>query len=209
MSKPNDDNSTERNENIFEILDGTISKLNQTKKLFMIMVLSILIIPPIALLVSVSILDNPFRPDEEIFQMKKEIRELKEKNIKLFSGLENLSPEEKEKKINEIVTSQEFKEINEKLEKLSQDKQIMLSEKGIEKQSSDEKNSFEKDYPHGPSIKPLQFITFIISGVWLGIGVRQWIVMSKWTKKYARYKKLQDEVNKKLDDSEDKKDEQS
>jgi hypothetical protein len=36
--------------------------------------------------------------------------------------------------------------------------------------------------------------------VWLGIGIRQWFVLSEWTKKYQRYKKLQDEVDRKLGD---------
>lgn len=47
----------------------------------------------------------------------------------------------------------------------------------------------------------LRIIPLIISAVWLAIGIRQWFVLSEWTKKYERYKKLQDEVDKRLDDN--------
>ncbi len=34
---------------------------------------------------------------------------------------------------------------------------------------------------------------------WIGIGIRQWFVFSKWTKKYKQYKELQKKINEKLD----------
>lgn len=39
--------------------------------------------------------------------------------------------------------------------------------------------------------------------VWIGIGIRQWFVLSKWTKKYRQYKELQKKVDEKLDYDED------
>jgi hypothetical protein len=41
--------------------------------------------------------------------------------------------------------------------------------------------------------------------VWLGIGIRQWFVLSKWSKKYERYKELQKMVDEKLEDVTDNK----
>jgi hypothetical protein len=35
--------------------------------------------------------------------------------------------------------------------------------------------------------------------VWLGVGIRQWIVFSKWSKKYRHYKELQKKVDESLD----------
>lgn len=174
-----------KKENLFEILDGAIARLNKTKKLFVIMILSILIIPPIALLITVSVFDNPFGPHEEIIQMRREFNELNSQYRQLFADIEELSPEEKEKRVSEIVNSPEFVSISEKLEKLSQDERITSNHK------------FVVLFP----IKGPQFVIFIISIVWLGIGIRQWVVLSKWTKKYERYKKLQEEVDKKLEDS--------
>lgn len=35
--------------------------------------------------------------------------------------------------------------------------------------------------------------------VWLGVGIRQWIVFSKWTQKYRLYKELQKKLDERLD----------
>ena len=35
--------------------------------------------------------------------------------------------------------------------------------------------------------------------VWLGVGIRQWIVFSKWTQKYRIYKEVQKKVEENLD----------
>jgi len=59
----------------------------------------------------------------------------------------------------------------------------------------------ERDGPHHRFI-PMRMIPLVVSLVWLGIGIRQWFVLSKWTKKYDRYKDLQKEIDKKLDDEE-------
>jgi hypothetical protein len=44
--------------------------------------------------------------------------------------------------------------------------------------------------------------------VWLGVGIRQWMVFSRWTRKYHLYKEVQKKVEESLDfekdDSEEK-----
>jgi hypothetical protein len=49
----------------------------------------------------------------------------------------------------------------------------------------------------------LQFvIPLVYSAVfllWLGVGIRQWIVFSKWTQKYRLYKELQKRLDERLD----------
>ena len=57
MSK---DSSKKERENIFEILDGIMFQLSRTKKMFLIMILTTLIIPPVALLTITSVFDSPF-----------------------------------------------------------------------------------------------------------------------------------------------------
>lgn len=56
----------------------------------------------------------------------------------------------------------------------------------------------------GPGFNPgfgvARAIPFLISLIWLGIGIRQWFVLSKWTKKYERYKELQKKIDQKLSD---------
>lgn len=39
--------------------------------------------------------------------------------------------------------------------------------------------------------------------IWLGFGIRQWLVLSKWTTKYELYKELQKKVDEKLDYDDD------
>jgi hypothetical protein len=110
---------------IFRTMDEIIFQLNKTKKMFIVMILTIMIIPPVAFMITTAIFDPPFETQE---------------------------------KTDDSV--------------------------GVPKQK----------------FFIFRIIPFVISAVWLGIGIRQWIVLSKWTKKYDRYKKMQEEVDKKLDD---------
>jgi hypothetical protein len=54
----------------------------------------------------------------------------------------------------------------------------------------------------GPNFNPVfgiaRMIPFLISIVWLGMGIWQWFVLSKWTKRYERYKELQKSIDEKL-----------
>lgn len=52
------------------------------------------------------------------------------------------------------------------------------------------------------TIPILLVIAFIV------IGIRQWLVLSKWTKKYEQYKELQKKIDEKLDYDEDDKNKQ-
>jgi hypothetical protein len=49
----------------------------------------------------------------------------------------------------------------------------------------------------------LQFVIpvvyFAVFLFWLGVGIRQWIVFSKWTQKYRVYKELQKKLDERLD----------
>jgi hypothetical protein len=108
-------------------MDGIIQQLNRTKKMFIIMILTIMIIPPIAFAVTFALLGPPFP-------------------------------------------------------------------------------FHDAGGPHdrfGPGFNPAfgiaRVIPFAISLIWLGIGIRQWFVLSKWTKKYERYKELQKKIDEKLD----------
>jgi|SRR5215813_5238695 len=114
--------------NLFRIIDGIIYQLNKTKKMFIIMLVTVMILPPVTLLIS-SLLFAP--PYDDTSTVQKHFRSGEGRPLKFFN---------------------------------------------------------------------LRIIPLIISAVWLGIGIRQWFVLSEWTKKYQRYKKLQDEVDKRLED---------
>lgn len=141
---------SDKPESIFQILDGMMYQLSQTKRIFMIMILTTLILPPIALLVMTTVFDPPFNEKlEERLQTHLEKGDITEEDYENF----------KEKIID------------------SEREELFL--------------------------KPPQLVIFIISIVWLGIGIRQWFKISRWDKKYQRFKKKQQDIDKKLtDDSE-------
>ncbi|MCH9657409.1 hypothetical protein K0U27_01720 [archaeon] len=143
------DDRKENRENIFEILDAIMFQLSKTKKMFLIMILTVLIIPPAALLVMSSVVESPFE---------------------------------------------------EQLEKRLQDR---LDRGGITQDEFDNiKMKFGGDKP-SKIIHPPQLIIIIISVAWLGIGIRQWIVLSRWDKKYRIFKAKQKEIDKKFEDDSD------
>lgn len=148
-------NRDKKRENVFEILDGIMFQLNRTKKMFLIMILTILIIPPLAILITVNVLDSPF---DVRFEEHRELRQ--ELGLPVS---EELTEEQK------LLIQQEYKDRHGGL-----------------------------FFFRGP-----QFVIFVIALVWLGIGIRQWTVLSKWSKKYENFKKQQEEIDKKLKDEED------
>ena len=136
-------------ENIFEILDGMMFQLSKTKKMFLIMILTILIIPPAALLVMSAVTEPAFE------------------------------------------------------DQLEQRLQDRLDRGGITQEEYDSiKKKFGNEKPRSP-LHPPQLIIIVISLVWLGIGIRQWIVLSKWDKKYQNFKANQKEIDKELEDESD------
>jgi hypothetical protein len=114
-------------QNPFQIMDGIILQLNRTKKMFIIMILTIMIIPPIAFVLTFALLGPPFP----------------------------------------------------------------FHDGGIH-------DRFGAGF--NPAFGIARVIPFLISLIWLGIGIRQWFVLTKWTKKYERYKKLQEKIDAKLSD---------
>lgn|SRR5574341_183279 len=124
--KKTDDNNEHR-ENLFQIMDGIIDQLNVTKKIFIIMIISIMIVTPLSIAVTFVLFDPPFHfgpgpPPHERFDSG-------------FNPLFNLT----------------------------------------------------------------KYLPMMVALVWLGIGIRQWFVLSDWTKKYERYKELQKKIDEKLD----------
>jgi len=126
-------------------------QLGKTKKIFMIMILTTLIIPPVALLVMTSAFDSPFN-DRLNQRLEERINERCRQND---------------------VTRDECNNIKNKL--IDKNRQQIL-------------------------LQPPQLLIFAISLFWLGIGIKQWLSISKWDKKYERFKEKQEQVDKKLDD---------
>jgi hypothetical protein len=54
--------------------------------------------------------------------------------------------------------------------------------------------------PDSPAFRIVQAVVIGTVLFWIGIGIRQWLVLSKWTKKYKQYKDLQKKIDEKLMD---------
>ena len=126
MSEPNKDENS--GESLFEIMDGTLAELNRAKKLFLVMILSTLIVPPLAIFIMIEAFESPFEGPRRGAEGPRE-------------GIPGFS------------------------------------------------------WPHGT-----RFVIFLLSLFWVGIGVRQYFVITKWNKRYQRYKERQQEIDRKLDD---------
>jgi hypothetical protein len=133
-NKDGDSNDIKPRDNIFHIMDGIIAQLNRTKKMFIIMILTLMIIPPVAFAVTFALLGPPFHFET--------------------GGRGGSSPD---------------------------------------------------GFGPPPQIAVARIVPILVSLVWLGIGIRQWFVLSKWSKKYERYKELQKMVDEKLEDVTDDK----
>jgi hypothetical protein len=119
-------------ENLFEIMDGIISQLNKTKKMFILMIITILILPPISFVITFAVFGPPMFFDNSNVGMHHE-------GFRFGPG------------------------------------------------------------GFGHEFALARFVPILIFVVWLGIGIRQWFVLSKWTKRYERYKELQKKIDEKLD----------
>ncbi len=146
--------NNKKHENIFEILDGLMFQLSKTKKMFMIMIITTLIIPPISLIAITSIYDSPYQD-----------RFREDFDTRLQSKLDN-----------DEITEDEYNLIKEK---------------------------FSKRIKPNPLLRPHQLVIFVISIIWLGIGLRQWFVISKWDKRYKQFMEHQKEIDKKFEDDSD------
>jgi hypothetical protein len=137
-----DNNNTRSDSSIFYIMDGIIDQLNKTKKLFIIMLLTIMIIPPIAFMLTFMLFGFPFHDDD-------------------YNNWTRNDPWEDDS-------------------------------------SSTSNSGFNSSFRYLP------LIPVIVVIVWMGIGIRQWFVLSKWDKKYKKYEELQKKIDKDLgkDDTE-------
>jgi hypothetical protein len=140
--------NNKRSENIFEIMDGIIDQLNNTKRLFIAMILTVMIIPPLVFIIAFELINST-------------------------SDDNNPPPPSSVASINH--------------------------HKGEHSSSSRGDGLF--------GYKPLFTITrnipLIIGIIWLGVGIRQWIVLSKWSKRYQRYKELQKKIDEEMNNEED------
>ena len=185
------DTDNQKRESIFGIMDNIMLEVSKTKKMFLVMVLTILILPPIGLLMMTAVFDNPFFPDLKGFEIHEEWEAKSYQLRDMLLQIEEYPPDQRAEKLDELLKSNEYIELRSRINELA------------EAHAELEKDPPLKDMP---PVKPLQLIIFVISGIWLGIGVRQWYIMSKWDSKYKQFKKAQEDIDKKIDEEPEKED---
>jgi hypothetical protein len=152
MSKENNDKkSSKDSKNLFEIMDGIIDQLNKTKRLFIIMILTVMIIPPMVFVITFELLGPPGPPSST-------------------SSLNSNSSSPSSK---------------------------------MEMMAHHKSEHREGLLGFNPLFTIVKNIPLIIGIVWLGIGIRQWMLLSKWSRKYQRYKELQKKIDEKIDNDND------
>lgn len=112
-------------ENIFKIMDGIIDQLNKTKRMFILMVITIMVVIPVSFAISFAVMGPPFP---------------------VHGG------------------------------------------------------PWDQDRSDPSNLWPVRTIPFVIALIWIGLGIRQWLILNRWTRKYELYRELQKKLDEKLGD---------
>ena len=134
MADPIKDDNNKPVENIFRITDEIVHHLNQTKKMVILMIVSIVIVLPVTHIITFALIGET-----------------------IFSG------------------------------------------EGPPPLRFDDRSAGGGGPPDSPAFRIVQAVVIGTILFWIGIGIRQWFVLSKWTKKYKQYKQLQKKVDEKMD----------
>ncbi len=177
-SSNNDHNS------IFQIMDRIMTELNKTRKIFVFMFFSMMILPVTTIIIFMYTFDDPKIDRADLKTNIQESNLLSQKLKKQMIQLESLPPSEKEKELQSLLNSVEYKNTVNRIDELSQNELNLIS--------NDPKNNLYK--------KEIRLVTFSLSIIWIILGIRQYIVLSSWGKRYNKFKKQQEEIDKKFDE---------
>jgi preprotein translocase subunit SecG len=176
-SSNNDHNS------IFQIMDGIMNELNKTRKIFVFMFFSMMILPVTAIIIFMYTFDEPRVDRDELQANIHEFNILSQKLKNQMTTFENLQPDRQETELQLLLNSEEYKQTINRIDELSRNELELIS--------NEPKNNLYK--------KEIRLITFILSIIWIILGIRQYIILSNWGKRYTKFKRQQEEIDKKLD----------
>ena len=183
MKKVNGQPTNNDHDSIFQIMDGIMSDLNKTRKVFVFMFFSMMILPVTAIIIFMYTFDEPKVSHRELRSNILESNTLSQKMNNQMLSMENLPAEEQQKVLLSMVNSEGYKQSIKRISELSQNELKLIS--------NEPKNYLYK--------KEIRLITFILSIIWIILGIRQYIILSKWGKRYMKFKKQQEEIDKRLD----------
>ena len=179
----NDQGGNDPSSSIFQIMDRIMKELNKTRKVFVFMFFTMMILPVTTIIVFMYTFDDPKIDRGELKTNIRESSSLSQKLKNQMVQLESLSPSEKEKELQLLLNSLEYKNTINRIDELAQNELNLVS--------NDPKNNLYK--------KEIRLVTFILSIIWITLGIRQYIILSSWGKRYNKFKKQQEEINKKFD----------
>ena len=188
----NEDNKRQNNgqsdndhtNSIFQIMDRIMNELNKTRKVFVFMFFSMMILPVTTIIIFMYTFDDPKIDRGELRANIQEFNLLSQKLKSQMNQLENLDSSGKQQELqSSLLNSEEYKQTINRIDELSQNELKLISE--------EPKNNLHK--------KEIRLITFILSIIWIILGIRQYTILSSWGKRYNRFKKQQEEIDKKFD----------
>jgi hypothetical protein len=179
----NDQSDSDHTNSIFQIMDRIMKELNKTKKIFVFMFFSMMILPVTTIIIFMYTFDDPKIDRGELRANIQEFNLISQKFKSQMIQLENLAYSGKQKELQSLLNSQEYKQTIKRIDELSQNELKLIND--------EPKNNLYK--------KEIRLITFILSLIWIILGIRQYTILSSWGKKYNRFKKQQEEIDKKID----------
>lgn len=169
---------------IFQIMDRIMNELNKTRKIFVFMFFSMMILPVTTIIIFMYTFDDPKIDRGELRANIQEFNLLSQKLKSQMIQFENLDSSGKQQDLqSSLLNSEEYKQTINRIDELSQNELKLISE--------EPKNNLHK--------KEIRLITFILSIIWIILGIRQYTILSSWGKRYNRFKKQQEEIDKKFD----------
>jgi len=179
----NDPDGNNPSSSIFQIMDRIMKELNKTRKVFVFMFFSMMILPVTTIIIFMYTFDDPKIDRGELLMNIQEFNFLSQKLKNQMIQLENFETLDKQKELQLLLNSEDYKQTINRIDELSQNELKLVTD--------EPKNNLHK--------KEIRLITFILSIIWIVLGIRQYIILSSWGKRYNKFKKQQEEIDKKFD----------
>ena len=159
-----DDNDT--SSSIFQIMDRIMKELNKTRKVFVFMFFTMMILPVTTIIIFMYTFDDPKIDRGELLMNIQEFNFLSQKLKNQMIQLENFEALDKQKELQLLLNSEDYKQTINRIDELSQNELKLVTD--------EPKNNLHK--------KEIRLITFILSIIWIILGIRQYIILSSWGK---------------------------
>ena len=179
----NERDGNDTSSSIFQIMDRIMKELNKTRKVFVFMFFTMMILPVTTIIIFMYTFDDPKIDRGELLMNIQEFNFLSQKLKNQMIQLENFESLDKQKELQLLLNSEDYKQTINRIDELSQNELKLVTD--------EPKNNLHK--------KEIRLITFILSIIWIILGIRQYIILSSWGKRYNRFKKQQEEIDKKFD----------